>query len=58
MTPPKLTKSEAKKAYWAKIPKETRSEKARKMAKTKAKKMTPKQRSAHGKMMRAAKDKK
>lgn len=54
MEPQKRTLSQARKDYWASIPKEQRSEHARHAAKAKAKKMTTKQRSNHGKMMIAA----
>ncbi len=47
----KLSKSEARKAYWAKIPKSDRSAYARKIATIKAKKMTPEQRKAHSQLM-------
>lgn len=50
----KRTRSEARIAYWASIPKEQRSQHARNAAKAKAKKMTQKQKSDHGKMMIAA----
>lgn len=47
----KLTKSEARKAYWANIPKEERRVRASKTAKAKWDKMSQEERTAHAKMM-------
>lgn len=47
----KMTKSEARKAYWATVPKEERSRRASKTAKAKWEKMTQKERTEHAKMM-------
>ena len=47
----KLSKSEAKKKYWASIPKEKRTQIASTLAKIKQSKMTPEERIAHSKMM-------
>ena len=58
MNQPKRTQSQARKDYWATVPKEERTLRARKAAKAKAKKMTPAERSAHGKMMIAARNNK
>lgn len=53
---PKRTKSEARKAYWANIPKEERKRRASKTAKAKWDKMTQKERTAHAKMMIGARN--
>ena len=47
----KLTKSEARRVYWASIPKEQRSQHARNAAKKKAQGMTVKERRDHAMMM-------
>jgi len=52
----KMTKSEARKAYWANIPKEERTARASKTAKAKWQKMTQKQKTAHAKMMIGARN--
>ena len=52
----KMTKSEARKAYWASIPKEERSRRASRTAKAKHAKMTPAERTAHAKKMIGARN--
>ncbi len=47
----KLSRSEARKLYWSTIPKEERSQRARKLAIAKNKKMTKKEKSEHALMM-------
>ncbi len=51
-----MTKSEARKAYWASIPKEERSRRASRTAKAKHAKMTPAERTAHAKKMIGARN--
>lgn len=53
-----LTKSEAKKAYWASISPEERSSRASITAKAKWAAMTEQEKSKHGVMMAAARNKK
>ena len=54
----KLTKSEARKLYWSKIPKEERSKRASKTAKAKHAKLTPKERRDHALKMLSARNNK
>jgi len=52
----KMTKSEARKAYWANIPKEERKARASKTAKAKWDRTTQAERTAHAKMMIGARN--
>ncbi len=53
--PTKKTKSEARKQYWATIPKEERSSRAREIAKIKHQQLTREQRQNHALLMVKAK---
>lgn len=51
MVETKLNRSEARKLYWSKIPKEERKRRASHAARAKSDKMTPLERSEHGRKM-------
>ena len=52
----KMTKSEARRAYWASIPKEERSRRASETAKAKWDRTTQKERTEHAKKMIGARN--